>query len=197
MCVLIVKKQGVNMPTQKILNACADANPHGFGIATPDSLFKTLDKKEFLKQAQKISIDTPAIIHCRLATHGSIKIENCHPFVSENWVFAHNGVLDIKPENDKTDSETAFLQIFMPLIKATSINNPNVRRVISMTKGLYSKFAFMNKETQKIYIFGEFCNINEVLYSNTRWRDKMPKKQVTPPLFTYRTETYYKTLFGV
>lgn len=171
MCVLIIKPQGVKMPSQKILTACTQANPHGFGIATPNSIFKTLNSKEFLNECKNISKEVPAILHCRLATHGSIKVSNCHPFIKDNWIFAHNGILNtVYCLPDKTDSESAFLQIFLPLIKANGIENENTKAVINAVKGFSSKFAFMDKTTSKIYHFGEFVNIQNVLFSNTRWR---------------------------
>ena len=47
-------------------------------------------------------------MHTRIATHGSIKPENTHPFISKNLGFAHNGTFNIIPFPDKTDSETFF-----------------------------------------------------------------------------------------
>lgn len=200
MCVLIVKNSGVKMPSNNILNACAISNPDGFGIATPETLFKTLNKDEFLSKCKEITPETPAIIHCRLATHGSVKTENCHPFEFKNWVFAHNGILhNIIPFKDKTDSETAFLQIFMPLIIANKGITKNVSEAIGCIKGFANKFAFMNKENGKIYTFGEFTRQNGVLYSNTRWRVNLQQKRPNFGFFgdpfNYRNEAFYKNLF--
>lgn len=200
MCVLIVKNKGVKMPSQNIFNACVKANPHGFGIATPTSIFKTLNAKEFLAECKKIDAETPAIIHCRLATHGSIKKENCHPFEAKNWIFAHNGILhNIEPYKDTTDSETAFKQIFLPLIIANKGITPNVANVINEIKGFGSKFAFMNKENAQIFTFGEFEKIDGVLYSNTRWRSYMPQKSSKIGYFgkpnNYRNDIFYNMIF--
>lgn len=202
MCVLIVKNKGVKMPSQNILAACASANPHGFGIATPNGVFKTLNVDEFLSVCEKITPDTPAIIHCRYATHGSIKTENCHPFECKDWIFAHNGVLDITPKNDMTDSETAFLQIFLPLILVNGIANRNVRKVIEFVRGYGSKFAFMNKKTAKIYTFGEFTDIKGAKFSNTRWQSRMTESRPLGLYFSkadrsyYRSEAFYTQMFA-
>ena len=67
------------------------------------------------------------IAHIRKATHGTVALENCHPFVRElwghYWVFAHNGDLkDFAPKLagayhpvGSTDSEYAFCFILQQL----------------------------------------------------------------------------------
>lgn len=55
------------------------------------------------------------IFHTRLATHGTRKSANCHPFRCEDTILAHNGVDDrFEPEIDRTDSET----ILKAMVKA-------------------------------------------------------------------------------
>ena len=67
------------------------------------------------------------IAHIRKATHGTVALENCHPFVRElwghYWVFAHNGELkDFAPglggayhPVGSTDSEYAFCYLLQQL----------------------------------------------------------------------------------
>ena len=68
------------------------------------------------------------IAHIRKATRGDINLENTHPFIreiwGENWVFAHNGTVDVKvcPNSHyqpigTTDSEAAFCCIVASLKK--------------------------------------------------------------------------------
>lgn len=170
MCVLIIKDRGVNVPTKEILTACTEVNPHGFGIGTPNGVFKTLNAEEFIDAASQLPPEIPAILHCRLATHGSIKKSNCHPFEAQDWIFAHNGIINnIKPYKDLTDSETAFKQIFLPLLTANKGFNNNVKNIIDTLTG-FNKFAFLNKITGKITTFGDFVNFDGCLFSNLRWR---------------------------
>lgn len=70
---------------------------------------------------------TTFVCHIRKATHGSVCLENTHPFARDlwngTWVFSHNGDLsDFHPElNDSfrpvgtTDSEVAFCWILQQL----------------------------------------------------------------------------------
>ncbi|QIM62856.1 class II glutamine amidotransferase [Pasteurellaceae bacterium Orientalotternb1] len=71
------------------------------------------------------------IAHIRKATCGEVNLENTHPFIreiwGENWVFAHNGTVDIKncPNNHyqaigTTDSEAAFCHLAAALKKRFS-----------------------------------------------------------------------------
>ena len=89
------------------------ANPHGCGIVTPSDHYKGMSIDMLLRHLKKRDISEPCLMHFRLATHGSIKRANCHPFLDEEsgtW-FMHNGILNVDPIGDMTDSETAFREI--------------------------------------------------------------------------------------
>ena len=116
MCVIIVKPAGVKMPSNEIINAAYHANPHGCGLISPSVFYKGLSYRSFKKHLQKVREDEPCIIHFRLATHGSIKRANCHPFNRGDVWFAHNGILNIQPIGDMTDSETALQKVIYPAI---------------------------------------------------------------------------------
>lgn len=136
------------MPDRLTRLKCEISNPHGFGFATPTKIFHSMNRDEFERRLQaEIRKEEPAIIHCRIATHGSIKKSNCHPFVDleSGVVFAHNGILDIKPIGDKTDSETAFLTRFVPVIRRYGIKS---RELAAEVRGIIggSKFVFMDAD---------------------------------------------------
>lgn len=159
------------MPPKAILKRCAMLNPHGFGFATTDRLFKTLDAEEFFKELKTISKEETAILHFRYATHGSIKLENCHPFRDEETglIFAHNGVLNITPLNDMTDSETAFRGLFVPVYKEYGFDSQEfVIETHSIIGG--SRFAFLD-EYGDYKLYGHFIQYKDCWYSN---RNFMP-----------------------
>ncbi len=76
------------------------------------------EKDLYLKTINKllVSYSRFAIVHFRKASKGSIKFENTHPFVYDNWIFAHNGTImnveKLKLKNifckGNTDSERFF-----------------------------------------------------------------------------------------
>lgn len=172
MCVIIVKPSGKAIPSDELLKAAYNANPHGCGVISPSTFYKGLSYRSFKEHLNHVSIDEPCIIHFRLATHGSIKRANCHPFKCEDIYFAHNGILDIRPIGDKTDSETALQSIIAPAIKAYGWNSPEANAIIYQTCG-HSKFAMMHNG--EVLLFGQFIHsLDGCYYSNYRFMGYQP-----------------------
>lgn len=91
MCIAIVKKRGVCMPTEETLNICFENNPHGCGYTICRdgrnyiykgfmTLSELMDSFKKIKPHQSESV----MIHFRVASVGSINKSNCHPFVVSN-----------------------------------------------------------------------------------------------------------------
>jgi len=103
-------------------------NPHGWGIGyyendnamirkQPIPLYKSKIMQEIVR-----SIKSEIFVsHVRYKSQGKIKVEDTHPFKYDNWIFAHNGNIDIRAKlleclNSKfkniikgeTDSEVYF-----------------------------------------------------------------------------------------
>ena len=154
------------MPPKAILDRCARLNPHGFGFATKDRVFKTLDYNEFRRDVAKIDSLETVILHFRYATHGSIKLENCHPFRDEKTgvSFAHNGILDIKPIDDMTDSETAFRTRIVPALRECGFQSS---RFISENYQIIggSRFAYIDNRGE-YRLYGTFTQYRGCWYSN-------------------------------
>ncbi len=176
MCILIAKPKGVTMPKTSVLKECWENNPDGAGIAWSKdgkvSIEKGFMKWEELKAYLDVNSfdDVSALIHFRIATHGTVKAENTHPFVVNNEIVAaHNGVLSIKNEGDWTDSETFFKRICNPVLKSYSINSKVFKRLVDATIGA-SKLAFLNSKG-RIKMFGEFIEDGGVYFSNDSYKE--------------------------
>lgn len=168
MCVIIAKPAGVKMPETSTLRACAFTNPHGFGIVSPNVRYKGLDFSHFLHVAKTVSDDEPCIMHFRFATHGSIKPANCHPFLRGDVFFAHNGVLNVTPYKDKTDSETAFDKFIYPAIVEYGFDSDEMNYVINRLIGS-SKFAIL--KGRKLRLYGNFLQDHDgCFYSNFHFK---------------------------
>jgi predicted glutamine amidotransferase len=168
MCVIIIKKQNSNLPAHSILERAARYNPHGFGFCTKNRLYKTLDFERFMKELETVGKNENCIIHFRLATTGSIRNANAHPFKQGDVFFAHNGVLRIETQGDKTDSETFFQQALYPAICRYGIHSKEVSFIMHPVS-LYSRFALIQGETLKT--FGSFTKYEGCYYSNLRFID--------------------------
>lgn len=166
MCVIILKPAGIELPAVSLLDRAKEANPHGFGLCSPDVHYKGLSYNQFKKNLLNCDINQPVLIHMRYATHGSIKKSNCHPFYSNDVFFMHNGILDIEAYGDKTDSQCAFDDIIMPSINKYGLNSDVTRHVINGIIG-YSKFAIMYED--KVSLFGDYIEKDGCYYSNTRF----------------------------
>lgn len=172
MCIIVYKPAGCRLPADYVLRHCENTNPHGFGFATPTKVFHSMNRRDFERELKaNATVEEPCLIHCRIATHGSIKKSNCHPFVDlESGVaFAHNGMLDIKPIGDKTDSETAFLTRFVPVIREHGIESSEMDRAVDEIIG-FSRFIFMNAEGH-VRMFGRWykSEFDGCYYSHLPW----------------------------
>ena len=154
MCVICVKPKGVDMPTNEILKAMYKANHDGCGFCTPTKSYKGLSFASFMREIKSVSKDEPCIMHFRWATHGSVKRSNCHPFYDYQtgvW-FAHNGILNVRPKKDMTDSETAFRDIFLPYIAEYGLKSDEARYTIKQVlANTSSKFAFMQGDDVQLF----------------------------------------------
>ena len=172
MCIIIYKPAGKSLPSEWVRLRCELSNPHGFGFATPHRVYHSMDRKEFERQLKRsANKKEPCIIHCRIATHGSIKEANCHPFVDipSGVAFAHNGMLDLKPIGDKTDSETAFITKFVPVIREHGINTKALDRAVEKVIG-HSRFIFMDYDGN-VRMFGHWykSSYDGCFYSHMPW----------------------------
>ena len=167
MCVLIVCPAGHSLPSKSDLMAMHRANPHGMGFASKSVSYKGMSFETFYNRLQFVPKDENIIIHFRFATHGSVGAKNCHPFKKGSMWFAHNGILDITPRGDMTDSETAFQDILYPTAKEYGIHSEELAWTVSEIIG-YSKFAFLDKRGD-VQMFGDFQEYKGYYCSNLNW----------------------------
>ena len=176
MCILIAKPKSVQMPSEKTMKNCWESNPDGAGIAWSDGRKLFLRKgfmkwDDFIKEYRTLNLnDFDAIIHFRIATHGTVKPSNTHPFnVSDRIVAGHNGILPITPEGDWTDSETFFKRIASPILETYSLDSLVFEQAVNAVIGT-SKLAFLT-DSSKLKTFGKFIIEDGVMYSNTTFMD--------------------------
>lgn len=168
MCVICIKNKGVEMPSRELLKAMYNANREGCGFCTPTMSYKGLSFDTFMKKIQSVRKEEPCLIHFRLATNGSVRKGNCHPFydkVSDTF-FMHNGILSVPAKKDMTDSETAFREYLQPIIRAYGLYSKELKEMVSYIIG-GSRFAFMQGED--IRAFGDFKEYKGLYFSNLRF----------------------------
>lgn len=142
MCMLCVIPPHT-IPSREKLEASALNNPHGFGFAivVPEDMRiiseRTMDPDEainrFLELRGKYSTGY-AMWHARLATHGTMTVDNCHPFKvgeSGHTYLAHNGVLPIEdPKDIRSDTRVFAEDILAEIGGAPALDNPAIFEMI-------------------------------------------------------------------
>lgn len=183
MCIAIVKPKDKVIP-KEVLQTCAEANPDGMGFAFCKDkkiyIYKTVDDFEkFYKAYSKVETTSNMLIHFRIATHGEVCKDNCHPFKLNNrMALVHNGI--IQGYGSKTDNVSDTRDFIDKVIGNISYKqwwNPSFRELVSKVIG-YSKLGILD-------VTGEYFIINEekgtwddgIWYSNSSYKKVEPIKK--------------------
>lgn len=166
MCIIIYKPVGVSMPSDAMLVAAHRRNPDGCGLCSPSVNYKSLDFSAFLRRAHKVRAFEPCLIHFRWATTGSVKKANCHPFydAESGTYFMHNGVLNVHPDGDITDSEWVFRNEIASYCIG-GLGTEWMREAVKDTIGA-SRFAFM--QDGQVMLFGPWYESRGLYFSNNQ-----------------------------
>ncbi len=181
MCLLINQSKGAKVSREKLQTAY-EYNNDGVGYSYAFSgqlhIRKFRDFKEFYshykQDVKTFGQDSDFIIHFRLSTHGLSKgVFNVHPFkVSDNIVFAHNGVIN-KVEDDKKLSDTqVFNEKILKELPSDFISNKYFIDMIADFIGFNNKLVFLNSRGDSVIINENAGhNIKGVWYSNKSYED--------------------------
>ena len=172
-----------------------DENPDGAGISFIDETktvrtYKSMDKEDFIKIAlsvfDKYSVSSPIMVHCRIATHGSVCIANNHPFnVDNHTVMAHNGIIQCVEVPDKSDiSDTRmFINTWLRYLRPTWLDDNDMVEYIGEIIG-WSKLAFIttNPNLRNDYYI---INESEGLWKNGTWFSNDNHDTLSKALYAY------------
>ena len=189
MCILVIKKPGAVMPDKETLRTCYKNNPDGAGFMwlRKDGMMEGykgyFDFEEFYAamDSQKFGKKDTVFIHTRIATHGGINQQNCHPFPISTKdedlqalhfvspiAMAHNGVIHGLPEMKHLSDTQMFIKLILsdPAV-LNNLDSPGINYLINdHVEG--SRVAVMIKG--KMYLYGKFEDVKGVLYSNTSYK---------------------------
>lgn len=166
MCIIAyAKDRGL---TDNELENCVDSNEDGTGFAWYDGCWNVskgyFDAGEIKKVYQSIKQFLPHVVHARIATHGAISPENCHPFpctgenvtyeinTQRDWLF-HNGIWLSNP-TDKCDSHL--------LAELVGMNSYDLLKSFADT----NKFLFIDHLNVEPIMYGKWISKNGVEFSN-------------------------------
>lgn len=188
MCLLVYKQPNVTIPLASAVRG-GTTNSDGFGLAYHDGtrwqLHHTMDLLEHCRVLPTITA-YPALVHYRLATHGTVSLDNCHPFLvgapddPNAFVVAHNGMFSNLPRDaQRSDTKLMVDHVFKHLRPGWA-DDAVLCGQLSQLFGSFNKVAVLFADGTRV-LFGEQHghwepNEDETLkqgvwYSNAGYRD--------------------------
>lgn len=186
MCVILFAPPKKQIKERFLYNAFKN-NPDGAGIMYYTEDGKVNFKKgfmfydEMLSFWNKLNIDLPRALHCRIATSGMVNKQNCHPFiitdrikemqktkgVSDTGCMMHNGVLtDYTPaqgmKSNYSDTMVFNQKVLYPIVKSNSIENEGVKDLIDKLGSCFLLFL----PDFKTYMFGNFTEDKDGFFAS-------------------------------
>lgn len=189
MCIIAYRPENKTI-SEKTLKTMFENNPDGAGLmyASGGKIYIEkgfFTKESFIKAYQAIPADVPCVIHCRIATHGSVRAGTCHPFpvtqdaellnapelvLSKGFAVAHNGIIyGMDTSNDFSDSQAYVRDVLTPLSKARSLHSKAFKTIIEKTID-NSRLCILST-SGKVSLFGSGWKVeNGIFYSNTSYK---------------------------
>lgn len=197
MCIAILKTKEATI-TDEVLRTCYNNNKDGCGFAYCENktvyIKKFMNFDRFLEEYKKVEGKSNMLIHFRIATHGGVNVDNCHPFIlNDRMALIHNGI--IAGYGDKTNkSDTRdFIDKVIGNISHRMWRNPSFRELVGNAIG-YSKFCILDTD-DNYYIINEHKGewVDGVWYSNTSYK---PKVVYSSAKTCSNNTTNYKNYYG-
>ena len=117
-----------------------DANPHGDGCFFSSGLLvKSVKKINYANYREQFKESDHIISHQRYATSGSS--EDVHPFVKDDFVLAHNGVVQSFAKDKSSDTINMF-ESFLTRFKKTPKTKSRSKRIYEACKCVFNGIQF-------------------------------------------------------
>jgi len=196
-CLLCFSPAGTMPRREDIEMACANnSDGFGFAIRINDGIItsrglnakKVIDKFFAIREAHP---DSDAMFHARLATHGTVTNENCHPFRvagDPRLVLGHNGILPMQVPIDSNRSDTRiFADDILPAMGIEILDSYADRTSLEDWLGS-NKLVIMSTHPalkDNYYILNEHHGVYDggVWYSNCSYRPYIYK-----PIYNYSSK---------
>lgn len=129
MCIAIYQSAGCRLPKEQMVQSWK-SNPDGGGFAyfneNGDIIIEKDMELDGMMRKYERAIDryaqtSPFAVHFRIATHGGVNIDNCHPFrVSEDTTLIHNGIIPVmfESKSDPRSDTRVFVEDYLPRLPA-------------------------------------------------------------------------------
>lgn len=179
MCIIIYRDNGNSMNFDVMRNLW-NFNSHGAGYWIENKDKETVRfSKGFLEfeafeksvRNEKLKKTDRYAIHFRLATHGGINQELCHPFDVSHWsatkgnskqIIMHNGIIDIAPKSGRSDT------VEYVMTRLTGKKNICSKKMIDAIETETSPSRLLIYDNGNVRMTGEWYKIDGYFFSNYR-----------------------------
>lgn len=112
---------------------------------------------------EQTKVSSPVIVHLRKASVGQKTVENTHPFVIDEWAFAHNGTIRKQNLRGKTDSQWFFESMMQEKELSKRDISQAMRRQVESVREVYeySSLTFLLSNGQDLFAFRDFSGHGE------------------------------------
>ena len=191
MCIAIYQAPGYWLTDEELANSWQN-NPDGAGISFFDSnneivIQKTMNRSEFVdiyrKAVKQHGRQSEMAVHFRIATHGGINIDNCHPFFTPDGEMSviHNGVIPVlfEGKKDPRSDTRVFVQEVIPSLPKGWLDNEQLFNMVEHYIG-YSKLVILSSTAESsAYILnesdGHWSSDKKIWFSNKSYCDTKKK----------------------
>jgi len=202
MCLLICGLSAYDVPTGSELEHACRANPDGFGFSvlfnneagvrdllTVRGMDSAVIRSSFLESLTRLNDSVIAwMFHARIATHGAVNVDGCHPFAvdgSPRTVLGHNGVLPVRiAKNDWRSDSRVFAEDYLPALGGVAaLGSAVVFDVLDgFVSGSGSKCVILSAEDdhEPVTILGESLGHwrGDVWFSNNSYKPYTPAYRI-------------------
>jgi len=185
MCIAIYQSAGCRLPKEQLVQSWT-SNPDGAGISYFDENGELVIEKDmtldgilykYESAVDRYAATSPFAVHFRIATHGGVTMDNCHPFrVSEDTTLIHNGIIPVL-FNSKTDprSDTrVFVEDYLPRLPANWMDDECLFDMVETYIGA-SKLVILSRAGSSDYYIanesdGHWSSDKKIWYSNGSYK---------------------------
>jgi len=176
MCLIIHHPAGHTVSRRDFVEI-SDRNPDGFGLMTAHGgtlhTARTIgDIEHAYALYSEFAAGRAAVLHWRFATHGTVTLDNAHPFtLTRDIAFVHNGMLSCgTPDADASDTAHLARVLLAPIARDNpdALFHADTRAVLSPMIGTGNKLAVMDNQG-RVSIFNRAAGVEYRgrWYSNT------------------------------
>lgn len=167
MCIAIYQAPGYRLTEDELFNSWEN-NPDGAGISFFDKSLeivveKTMNRSQFVEIYEKAfkqhGRHSEMAVHFRIATHGGVNIDNCHPFYTPDRSMSviHNGIIPVlfESKKDPRSDTRVFVEEVIPALPKGWIDDEQMFNMIENYIGSSKLVVLSQSYENSSYIFNE------------------------------------------